>query len=332
MSNIRIFNEDCIKGSRRLEEGSVGLMLCDPPFGINEGQFDKHYNRKSDNVLSGYTEAPSNYAEWTLDWMSEAVRVLKPDGCFYIIMGHSNLRHVLNAAAAIDLHEVNHAIWKFNFGVATKSKFVTSHYHIMYYAKSKKASPVFNTQCRFGSQDRDENNGSLLYQDLEDVFSINKEYSPGETKNQNKLPEELIRKLILYSSNAGDVVCDFFMGSLTTETVALKLGRDVCGFEINKESYDHHIPLLEEIEYGCDLGTLREIYDDNPERQGKSFDKEEVESIYADYRTMILKGKSNKEASEYLQDKYKRGRFSIQNLLERLLSDRPIEISNTLGF
>lgn len=83
---------------------------------------------------------------------------------------------------------------------------IASHYHILYCSKTNKSKPIFNTHCRFGSQEKDDNGRKLLYKDLEDVFVVNKEFAPGEIKNQNKLPEELIKKLILYSSNEGDMV------------------------------------------------------------------------------------------------------------------------------
>jgi hypothetical protein len=82
-----------------------------------------------------------------------------------------------------------------------------------------------NLPHRYSPQDRDANGRSLLYRDLEDVWVINREYSRGEKKNGNKLPDELIRKILLYSSNPGDTVCDFFMGKFTTARVALELGR-----------------------------------------------------------------------------------------------------------
>ncbi len=329
MREFRIYNEDCIQGANRLEFESVDLVVCDPPFGINEGQFDKHYNRKAENVLAGYTEAPPEYAEWTLQWMAEAVRILKPSGSLYVIMGHSNLRHVLNAAAALGLQEINHAIWKFNFGVATKTKFVTSHYHVLYYARSGKSEPTFNTFCRFAPYEEDDQGGSLLYQDLEDVFVINREYNPGQKKNQNKLPEELLRKIVLYSSKEGDVVCDFFMGNFTTAAVAHGLGRQVCGFEINKEAFDYHMTRLQSLEFGADLKTLKKVDPTVPENQGKPISEEDAESMYQDYKRQIFDGKSSKEARDFLQEKYKRGRFSIQNILSKY---DPVEISNTLDF
>ena len=110
---MEIYNEDCLSG--KIKENTVDLMICDPPFGIQEKSFDKHYKRNSSNVLEGYIEAPKDYDQWTLRWMTEAKRVLKENGSFYVIIGHSNLRSVLNAAHELNLNEINHIIWKFNF-------------------------------------------------------------------------------------------------------------------------------------------------------------------------------------------------------------------------
>jgi site-specific DNA-methyltransferase (adenine-specific) len=170
---IQIYNANCIDPNKRIADESVDLGIFDPPFGIGEAAFDKHYNREDGLVIGGYQEAPKDYDVFTLKWMTEAVRVLKPNGSMYIIIGHSSLRHVLNAAYELGLAEVNHIIWKYNFGVATKKKFVTSHYHILYLANPE-GGRTFNTNCRFGSQERDKYGGSLLYDDLEDVFVINK--------------------------------------------------------------------------------------------------------------------------------------------------------------
>ena len=112
---------------------------------------------------------------------------------------------ILVVARNSELTTLNLCIWKSNFGVNTTKKFVISHYHILRSAK-KHANPTFNTYCRFGPQERLTNGRPLLYQDLEDVFVINKTYLPGRKKNLNKLPEKLLEKIILYSSNPHDTV------------------------------------------------------------------------------------------------------------------------------
>lgn len=312
---VKIFNEDCVNPKNKIPDESVSLGIFDPPFGLGESSFDKHYNRNSDNVIEGYCEAPDDYDKWSNSWMSEAKRILCNNGSMYVFIGHTNLRHVLNAAHNLQLNLINHIIWKYNFGVYTKNKYVTSHYHVLYYGKSKER--IFNTNCRFGSQEKKDNNRSLLYEDLEDVFCINKEYCPGEKKNQNKLPEELIKKLVLYSSNPGDMVCDFFMGNFTTAYVSLKLGRNVCGYEINNNLYNHHIDKINNIEFGCELKNLKIVSNIVPENQGKKINAEEINSIKFDFEEMILLGLKKREAVLKLQNKYGRGMFSIINILKK---------------
>lgn len=316
MGQIKIFHGDCIDLDKRIKDKTVDLGIFDPPFGLKETGFNKHYKRDSSNVIPGYREAPSDYEQWTHLWLSEAKRVLKPDGSMYVFMGHSNLRHLLNAAHNLGFHEINHIIWKYNFGVYTKKKFVTSHYHILYYTLSKK-SPTFNRDCRFGGHEKNETGNSLNFADREDVFVINRDYSPGKTKNQNKLPEALIKKIIMYSSNQGDMLCDFFMGNFTTAYSARAMGRNVCGYEINKKSYDHHIEKVREIKFGHKLDELKVIEDKTPPNSGKKISKEESNSIWKDYHEMIDRGNLKKDISVSLQKKYGRGEFSIKNILDK---------------
>ncbi len=314
-----IYNEDCIIGAKKyIQDKSVDLCICDPPFGINESSFDKHYKRNSECVLGGYVEAPSDYQQFSTNWLTETKRILKPNGSMYIISGWTNLRQILNSIHILDFNVVNHIIWKFNFGVATKKKFVSSHYHILYVTKQK-AVPKFNTYCRFGSQEKDDHGGSLNYQDLQDVFSINKEYNPSEVKNKNKLPDALIEKLILYSSNIGDTICDLFLGNFTTAFVAKSLARNIVGFELNKESFDYWHSKLEDTEIGNRLQTLKIVPNDTPENQGKKIEPEEVQAIIADFNTQNEILKTKKEVTAYLCEKYKRGRFSIKNILDKHL-------------
>jgi len=313
-----IFNEDCIDYDKKIPDNSVDLGIYDPPFGLGETEFQKHYKRNPSHVIGGYKEAPEDYEQWTHLWLSEAKRVLKPNGSMYVIMGHTNLRYLLNAAHNVGLNEINHIIWKYNFGVYTKKKFVTSHYHILYYSKSKKAKPTFNLNCRFGSQEKNNNGNSLLYQDMEDVFDIKKEYSPKQKKNQNKLPEKLINKLILYSSSENDMVCDFFMGNFTTAYCSLALGRRVCGYELNKQAYNYHIKKLEEVNFGIEIKNLRKVNNFVPANQGKKISSQECELIYNDYLTMLSQNMMKKDISKFLQEKYGRGKFSIKNIIDKI--------------
>lgn len=312
-----IYNEDCIEGAKiHIDTESVDLIICDPPFGINESSFDKHYKRKKDDlVIEGYVEAPKEYYLFTYNWISEAKRILKPNGSLYIVSGWTNLKDVLNVGDSLNLHLQNHIVWKYNFGVYTRNKFVTSHYHVLYYLKDKKVKPTFNQYCRFGADEKDDIGKSLNYQDMEDVWLINKEYAQGQKKNKNKLPNALIEKMILYSSNENDIVCDFFQGNFTTAYCAIKLGRKPIGFELNKEAYDYNIPLIDNLEFGFGLKELKEVVINKPSNQGKAITSEERDAIIQEYKSLVDSGLFKKDIIKLLCAKYKRGKFSIINIV-----------------
>jgi site-specific DNA-methyltransferase (adenine-specific) len=318
---FQVWNEDCIDGSKtRIGNEKVDLIICDPPFGLNETKFDALYKRNKDKVLDGYVEAPEDYYQFSLDWMTQAKRILKPNGSMYVIIGHTPLIHILNAAGALNLKTVNHCVWKFNFGTNTSTKFVTSHYHVLYFTKPK-AKPTFNTYCRFGPQEK-EGKHSLLYQDLEDVFVINKDFAPDQVKNVNKLPNALIEKLVLYSSNPGDTVVDFFMGNFTTAYVSLSLGRGVLGFELNQESFRYHKPRLKDIKFGSGLSKIKKVEVVKPKNQGKPVTEEERLAVKKEYDEQLRLGVKKKDISVFLSEKFGRGRFSIKNILDSFRTEK----------
>lgn len=319
----QIFNSDCITGASQIKDGTIDLMVCDPPFGINESSFDKHYKRNKDKIIDGYHEAPVDYLQFSRDWLKEAYRVLKPDGSIYVISGHSRLLEILQAAQEAGFILINHIIWKFNFGVYTKKKFVTSHYHVIYMKKSENAIPTFIPNCRFGSHEVDENGGKLQYQDMEDVWCIKKEYAFGEEKNNNKLPEELVRKMIQYSSNVGDVVCDFFLGNFTTAVVAKKLKRIPMGFELNKDGFDHHMERLKSVQPNEEW--LKKPEDKSPKNRGKKISATERAEIKAVYKVLRKEGKTKKDAMAELCNRFERGYWGVIRVIEKSGGDMELE-------
>ena len=217
-----IFNEDCISGLCKVKDAFVNLIITDPPFAIDFQKVGSQYNRKSKNVLQGYNEIrQEKYFDFTRAWLKECKRVLADNGCIFLVSGWSNLRDILNAVEDVGLQTINHLIWKYQFGVFTKKKFVTSHYHILFLTKDKR-NYVFNKIDHYP----------------EDVLVIKREYWANKVKTPTRLPEKLVGKLIAYGSNEGDVVLDPFMGSGTTAVCAKNMNRKYLGFEIVKEYVD----------------------------------------------------------------------------------------------
>jgi len=310
------YNEDCIEGAKKyLKENSVDLIISDPPYGINGDKLDKHYNRNESNVLDGYVEVSAGeYPEFSLKWIKEAERVLRPGGSIYIVSGYSQLRHILNALSNTKLEERNHIIWKYNFGVYTSKKYISSHYHILYCVKPD-GEMTFNTNAFYADCEKCENGGSLNYQDREDVWIINREYKPGQVKNKNELPKTLLTKMILYSSNPKDMVCDFFLGGFSTAKVAIGLGRNACGFEINKNAFDYQIKEVEKIKSGELLSGLRQVPENKLFNKGKPFSDEESEQIISEFQSLQKRGFSQKSACDKISEKYGRGYWSTLKLI-----------------
>ena len=129
------------------------------------------------------------------------------------------MKDILIAIDDAGFSTINHIIWKYQFRVFTKTKFVTSHYHILFVVKNPKKY-YFNKIDHYP----------------EDVWEIKREYLPGKKKNSTKLPDLLVEKLIKYSSKENDLVLDPFMGNGTTATSCVKLCRNYVGFEINPQA------------------------------------------------------------------------------------------------
>jgi len=314
-----IFNEDCIEGCKKhIKDNSIDLIITDPPYGINGDEFHKHYARKEDYVMQGYVEIPlEEYGSFSHQWIKQAERILKPGGSIYIVSGYTNLYHILDALRTTSLKELNHIIWKYNFGVYTKKKFVSSHYHILYWVKPGKKH-TFNTYIRYGSKEKNNQGGSLNYSDREDVWIINREYKPGKRKNKNELPYQLLKKMIRYSSNENDTLCDLFLGGFSTAIVSFGLNRNVVGFEKGTKIYSHGMKKMKSTKPGFLIDTIRKPKGSFPHNQGKPWTPEEKETLFMKYQKYYNKYGTKKDTINRLCDEFGRGRFSIKNQIDAI--------------
>lgn len=216
-----IYLGSCIELMKELPPQAVDLIITDPPFAIDFKKKKLNYNRKDSNVLDGYNEIQKkDYYNFSLSWIKEAYRVLKNTGSMYIFSGWTNLKDILNAIDVVGFNLINHIIWKYQFGVYTKNKFVTSHYHVLFVSVNPKVW-TFNKIEHYP----------------EDVWIIKREYWSGKIKTPTKLPIEIVNKVIKYSSNEGDLILDPFLGSGTVALAAKLLNRNYIGFEIVEDYY-----------------------------------------------------------------------------------------------
>jgi site-specific DNA-methyltransferase (adenine-specific) len=245
MNQYQVWNQDSVTGMREhVADQSVDLVFTDPPYGIRGDQLDQLYHRDESHVVPGYVEVPlETYDQFSRDWITECARVLRPGGSLYIVSGYTNLHHILNALHGTDLEEINHIIAQYSFGVSTKKKWVSSHYHVLFWTKPERGSQkrIFNTNVFYTDQ-------KDSYHDRLTVQPMPRDYKPGEIKNKNQLSEDFIKKFLLYSSRRGDTVLDPFCGGFTTGRTALRFGRKFLGFELNQHAYDQFLPTLDSVQ------------------------------------------------------------------------------------
>ena len=158
---------DSIEEMQFMSENSVDLIIADPPFGIKHSKERSSYNRE-DLTIDGYVEVDEDeYDAFTDQWIEGAARVLNQRGSMYIVSGWNRLEDVLKAVRWNGLHTINHLIWRYPFGVYTKRKYVTSHYHILFVVKDKNYYN-FNREARY-SDDHVLHKKKMNYYDREDV-------------------------------------------------------------------------------------------------------------------------------------------------------------------
>jgi site-specific DNA-methyltransferase (adenine-specific) len=234
LSPDELYLGDSLSLMGQLPDGAVDLVITDPPFAIGFRAARNNYHRTGSRVIEGYREvSPGEYPGFTRSWLGQAHRVLSPSGSLYVFSGWTRLKDVLDALDQTGFSVVNHLIWKYQFGVFTKKKYVTSHYHILFAVKDPKRY-TFNKVEHYP----------------EDVWVVNREYWTGKRKTPTKLPLELVRRILRFSSDPGDIVLDPFIGSGTVAVAAKEMGRHYLGFEIVEEYFRLAKERLSRTEWG----------------------------------------------------------------------------------
>jgi len=198
----------------RLDE-KADLIFVDPPFGIEFRGNLQTYHRTPD-ALSYVEVSKEEYPDFIKSLAQWSYDTLKDSGSMWLLSGWNNLRVVLDAVEDVGFTQLNHCIWKYQFGVFTKKRFTTSHYHMLLLVKDSN-NYTFNKPEHYA----------------EDVWDIKRPYQHGVKTAGNELPDRLVERCIKSSSNKGDLVVDPCLGSGTTLKVCLKTGRRCVGIEIN---------------------------------------------------------------------------------------------------
>ena len=231
-----IYCDDSIKLLNGWPAGSIDLVFADPPFNIGY-VYDKYVDDKPN----------AEYVDWSRQWMAACQRILKPDGSFYIAIGDDFSAEIRVLGRELGLHLRNWIIWHYTFGQNMKVKFSRSHTHIFYFTKDAQRFTFNDQHLRFPSarhteyQDLRANPLGRLPDDVWDEFPrVCGTFRERAGFHGCQMPEALLMRIIMASSNPGDIVLDPFVGSGTTAAAAKRLGRRYVGVDIS-EAYVEHV-------------------------------------------------------------------------------------------
>lgn len=226
-----IYCGDCLDILSTWPDECVDLAFADPPYNIGY-VYDKYRDDLPDD----------QYVAWCRDWMEACQRVLSPTGSFYLAIGDDFAAQLRMAGKELGLNLRNWIIWYYTFGQSMQSKFCRSHTHILYFTKHSKDFTFNDRLLRFPSarhteyQDLRANPLGRLPNDVWDEFPrVCGTFKERDGFHGCQLPEALLMRIIMASSNPDDVVLDPFMGSGTTAAAAKRLGRRYVGVDMSPE-------------------------------------------------------------------------------------------------
>jgi len=242
--NGEIWLGDSLLWLKELQSASVDLIFADPPYNIKKAEWDTF-------------ESQQAYLKWSLRWIKEAARVLKPNGTLYVC-GFSEILADLKLPALRFFVGCRWLVWHYKNKANLGSDWGRSHESILHFRKNKEFSfNIDDIRISYGdhtlkypehpqadtSQYRTADGKGYIWQPHpngakpKDVIEVPTTCNGmnEKTPHPTQKPEELLRKFILASSNPGDIVIDPFLGSGTTAVVAEQLGRKWQGCDITLE-------------------------------------------------------------------------------------------------
>jgi len=230
----QIIEGDCVAGMAALPAGSVDLVFADPPYNLQlKGDLHRPNNSLVDAVDDHWDQFESfrAYDEFTRAWLAEAKRVLKPDGAIWVIGSYHNIFRVGAILQDLGFWILNDVVWRKTNPMPNfrGKRFCNAHETLIWAAKSQTAKPTFNYDAL-----KELNEGLQMRSDWVLPICSGSERlktGDGEKAHPTQKPESLLHRVLVGTTNTGDVVLDPFFGTGTTGAVAKRLGRGFIGLE-----------------------------------------------------------------------------------------------------
>jgi site-specific DNA-methyltransferase (adenine-specific) len=232
----RVFNEDAVNGLARIPDGSIDLILADPPYSLG-----KDYGNDSDRQES------SAYLRWMETWVDAALPKLKPNGSLFIFLTWRFSPEIF-VMLKQRMTMMNEIIWDRrvpSMGGSTRS-FTSVHDTIGFFVKNKGYYfDLDSVRIPYDAETKKARSRSIFVgakwlevgcnpKDLWSVSRLHKIH-PERTDHPTQKPLEIVERMVKVSCPLGGTVLDPFMGSGTTAVAAKRWGRNFVGFELNQE-------------------------------------------------------------------------------------------------
>lgn len=240
----KLYQLDAIEFMKTLEKESVDLIFADPPYNINKAEWDTFSSQKE-------------YVGWSMEWIKEAHRDLKKSGSLYIC-GFSEILADLKWASSNLFYGCKWLVWFYRNKGNLRNSWGRSHESILHLRKSKDfifnidevRIPCNNHTLKYPARKQAESSqfsngngksyewtpnplGAKPKDDFEIPTISNGSWE--KTNHTTQKPVELLRKIILSSSNKDSLILDPFGGSGTTYAVAEAYKRRWIGTELEDE-------------------------------------------------------------------------------------------------
>lgn len=250
--NFELYNGDCLEVLDSLPEGSVDMIFADPPYFLSSGSFTCQAG-KMVSVKKGDWDMSNGYEEnfaFHVRWIEACRRVLRPGGTLWVSGTYHSIYQCGYALQLTGFHILNDVAWfKPNAAPNLSCRFFTaSHESIIWARREKNSKHVFNyDKMKNGEWPEDSMKKPGLQ--MRSVWSLGtpKTFEKTFGKHPTQKPEALLKRIVLASTNKGDVILDPFSGSGTTGIEAHLYGRKYIGIDTEKEYLDVSIKRFKQL-------------------------------------------------------------------------------------
>ena len=235
----RIINGESLEVLKKIPSKTFDLVFADPPYNMQIGEKLKRpdnskvcgVNDKWDQFLNF-----KHYDEFSKEWLKECKRILKDNGSMWVIGTYHNIFRLGYHIQNLNYWILNDVIWRKNNPMPNfkGTRFTNAHETLIWASKSKKSKYTFNYQSLKCLNDDLQMRSDWTLPICNGKERLKKN---GKKIHSTQKPEALLHRIILATTNKGDLVCDPFIGTGTSAVVAKKLGRKYFGIEKDKKYF-----------------------------------------------------------------------------------------------